>query len=175
MRRLWSAVLALLVGAVFAAVGAAKPVAGGDHVRLALTDTVPTFFLAGPVDAPSPQFLPTAGCPFAPAREARLTALVEGSEGPVSEPLGVQEVALRATVRGTVTDLAGRGYTLAGAFGQTGVTRWPLSSVPFDGTGHLTISGPHGTVAGDAAFRVVADFPLEWDFTFTKIAVCRLR
>ncbi len=156
-----------------AGVAGGAPVKGGTHVQSTLTDDAPyitTRFLD------STGFLPTAGCGFAPQTNggAQLTADVHGWAGPPVDPLGTQDVDLHANVHGTVTDTAGNVYRLNGSFAQSGMSAWSLGEVPFDGAGHLTLTAHGRTVSGAALFRVVADFPLEWDFTFTQIEVCRV-
>jgi hypothetical protein len=45
----------------------------------------------------------------------------------------------------------------------------------FSGTGDVTISGPHGTVAGRATFQDLVEFPPpEFDLLFTRITTCNL-
>jgi hypothetical protein len=176
MRRFLSsfAVLAALT-TVFVAVAGAKPAVGSGLVSYMLTDDVTTNFLRGPVDHGA--FLPQPDCPFAPAADsAHLVADVRGWEGAILDPvLGNRVVALHARVEGTVSDVAGSKYHLSGNFFQDGTTRFPLDTVPFDGAGRLTITGAAGIVIGDAAFRVVQDFPLEWDFWITRVDRCALR
>jgi hypothetical protein len=177
MRRFLAIVV--LCGAVVtaaAAVAGASPVSGGAHVQFSMADAVTTNFLDGPVDGPS-SFLPDAACGFSPAAGTeRLTADVHGWQGPfVDELLQNRVVSLNANVDGTIADVAGNRYHVSGVFSQDGLTTFPQSSVPFDGVGRLTISGPGGSINGDAAFRVVQDFPLEWDFWFTSIKTCNVR
>ena len=51
-----------------------------------------------------------------------------------------------------------------------------LAPLYFSGTGHVTISGPGGTVVGTATFQDLLDFPpQEFDLFFTSITSCRLR
>jgi hypothetical protein len=161
--------------AIVVAVAGANPATGEARVSFTLTDDVATNFLQGPTDAGN--FLPQPDCPFAPAAStARLTADVRGWEGPTVQPgLPGQAVDLHAQVDGAVSDVAGGSYHVSGTFSQNGTTQFPLEQVPFDGTGHLTISGAAGVISGDAAFRVVQVFPLEWDFWITRIDRCALR
>ena len=177
MRRLYwyFGALGALAVALLAIAGAASsaPVPNSQFVRFTLVNNgaAPTFFLdpAG--------FLPNAGCPFAPAERSgsQLTADVRGWETPVLVPeLGTRNVSLRADVHGTVTDQAGSVYRLNGSFAESGTTQWPDYVVPFDGFGRLTVAGPAGVVSGDAEFRDVTEYPLEWDFTFTDITVCHI-
>lgn len=149
-----------------AAAAGASPVPGGERVQYSLQDDVTTNFL-----------LPDGACSFAPAAgTVTLTAAVRGWQGPILDDLLQNRVvSLNANVDGTVDDLAGNRYRVSGTFSQDGLTTFPLSTVPFDGVGRLTIAGPGGTLVGDAAFRVVEDFPLEWDFWFTAIKSCSIR
>jgi hypothetical protein len=161
--------------AIVVTVAGAKPATHGVRVSTTYTDDVTTNFLRGPVDAG--EFLPQPDCPFAPADRASLTARVHGSEESVSQPgLAGQAVKLHARVEGTLTDVDGRSYHVSGSFLQSGATRFPIEQVPFDGTGELTIAGDGGSiVSGQAAFRIVQDFPLEWDFWLTRVDRCTVR
>lgn len=178
MRRfLYISGLCCALAAAVAAVAGAAPVAGGTHVQLSLVDTVTTNFLDGQPDG-SASFLPDQACGFAPAAgTARLTADVRGWQGPPpgGDPFQNVVVSLNANVEGTVGDVAGRSYHLSGTFSQNGLTTFPLPLVPFDGVGRVTIAGAGGTVTGSAAFRIVQDFPLEWDFWLTGIRTCTVR
>lgn len=174
-RLLLSFAVSAALTAILVAVAGATPVTGGVRVSFTLTDDVATNVLQGPVDGGS--FLPQPDCPFAPADStAHLVADVSGWEGPAVQPgLADQAVALRARVEGTISDVAGSTYRVTGNFTQDGTTRFPLDEVPFDGAGHLTIAGTGGIVSGDAAFRIVQDFPLEWDFWITRVDRCVVR
>jgi hypothetical protein len=164
------------VATAAAAVAGASPISDGTRVQFSLTDTVTTNFLDGAVDGAASS-LPDSSCAFSPAAgSARLTADVHGWQGPVIDDLLQNRlVSLNASVDGTVADVSGNRYHVSGTFSQQGTTTFPQVTVPFDGVGRLTISGPGGTVKGDAAFRVVQDFPLEWDFWFTGLDTCNIR
>jgi hypothetical protein len=169
----------LATAAVATAAPTAAPTSGGEHVSFALTNNgdEPLFLLDSPFGSPSPSFLPSAGCSFAPLRNgAALTADVRGWEGPILVPeLGTREVALHATVHGTVSDTRGNTYHVAGSFQESGTTLFPDFEVPFQGSGQLTIAGPSGVVSGKATFVDVASRPPEWDFYFDDIQVCTIR
>jgi len=66
-------------------------------------------------------------------------------------------------------------YTVAGGgFKEHRIDQ--LAPLFFSGTGHATISGPGGTVVGQAVFQDLLDFPpLEFDLLFTSITACHLK
>jgi hypothetical protein len=77
-----------------------------------------------------------------------------------------------AEVHGTVVDAQGDVNTVTGTFTE-GSVRADVGD-PFIGTGQLRISGPHGTVAGDARLADLSA-PPEIDLIFTTVAVCSIR
>jgi hypothetical protein len=77
-----------------------------------------------------------------------------------------------AEVHGTVVDAQGDVNTVAGNFTE-GSVRADVGD-PFIGAGQLRISGPHGTVFGDATLADLSA-PPEIDLVFSTIAVCSTR
>jgi hypothetical protein len=79
-----------------------------------------------------------------------------------------------ASFHGVITTPSGR-YTVAGHSVETD-GMWPLLG-PFIGTGgRATISGPNGTVTGEARFQDLTGWPPpEFDILFTGITSCHLR
>jgi hypothetical protein len=52
----------------------------------------------------------------------------------------------------------------------------PLDPLYFSGQGDITISGPNGSVAGQATFQDLLDFPPpEFDLFFSRITSCHLK
>jgi hypothetical protein len=173
----------VVVVAAFAALASAHtadsaPIQGAQRVQFSATTdgSVPVNLLASPQGAPVPTFLPTAGCPLALGQRAgvSLAADVHGWQSDATD-FGVRTVSLHADVHGTMSDANGNVFRVSGNFDESGLTPFPDFFVPFDGSGHLTISGPAGVVSGDADFVDVTDFPQEWDFYFTNIRVCTIR
>jgi hypothetical protein len=77
-----------------------------------------------------------------------------------------------AEVHGTLVDAQGDVNTVTGTFNE-GSVRADIGD-PFIGTGQLRISGPHGTVAGDATLADLSA-PPEIDLIFTTVTVCSTR
>jgi hypothetical protein len=77
-----------------------------------------------------------------------------------------------AEVHGTLVDAQGDVNTVTGTFNEASV-RADIGD-PFIGTGQLRISGPHGTVAGDATLADLSA-PPEIDLIFTTVTVCSTR
>lgn len=74
-----------------------------------------------------------------------------------------------ADVRGTVTDADGQLYTVSGHFSEDAV-RADVGD-PFIGTGRLRVSGPGGTIIGDATLADLTA-PPEVDLSFDSNAIC---
>jgi hypothetical protein len=74
-----------------------------------------------------------------------------------------------ADVKGTVTGGDGQLYTVSGHFSEDAV-RADIGD-PFIGTGRLKVSGPGGTIMGDATLADLSA-PPEVDLGFDSIAIC---
>jgi hypothetical protein len=78
------------------------------------------------------------------------------------------------TVHGVINAPDGT-YTVTGR-GFTEHRIGDLAPLYFSGTGHATISGRGGTVAGEAKFQDLLDFPpQEFDLVFTSVTSCHLK
>jgi hypothetical protein len=159
---------------------AAAPITGGGtHLTGTWEQPNYLFFLTPGGDLSGG--LTAAGCPFVPQaapKEAAASALsnsFEGWNGPVQDAdfNPNWQVQLRTSVTGTVQDQSGNTYQLAGVFLDTSI-HFLFSDLLFDGVGHVTLSGPAGTVAGVAELRVVSG-PFEYAFVFTSIQRCDIR
>jgi hypothetical protein len=74
-----------------------------------------------------------------------------------------------ADVRGTITGGDGQLYTVSGHFSEDAV-RADVGD-PFIGTGRLKVSGPGGTIMGDATLADLGA-PPEVDLSFESTAIC---
>jgi hypothetical protein len=180
MKRLLVAVAVLLGASALTVSAAAAPITGGTHLTGTWEQPNDLYFLTPGGDLSGG--LTAVGCPFVPQaapKEAAASALsysFEGWNGPVQDAdfNPNWQVQLRTSVRGTVQDQSGNTYQLAGVFLDTSIHFLFLSDLLFDGVGHVTLSGPAGTVTGVAEFRVVSG-PLEYAFVFTSIQGCNIR
>lgn len=120
------------------------------------------------------------GCPlFGSARypayefeTADLTDHINSRYTPATEPLF--QIDSLATVSGVINTPRGAFTVAGGAFQEHRVDQ--LDPLYFSGIGAATISGPTGTVTGNAIFQDLADFPPgEFDFFFTDITSCHLK
>ncbi len=169
----------LVVLSLAAAAGAsAAPVAGGRLVRTTVADAgdIPLNLLDSPFGSLTPSFLPDAACPLALAPlGAHLEADLTGWEGPtLPVDSELREENLHADLHGTVADTAGNHYDVAGTFDESGIPAFTVADVPFQGAGRVTLTGPAGTVTGEALFVDVTAGPPEWDLYFTGAVGCSL-
>jgi hypothetical protein len=74
-----------------------------------------------------------------------------------------------ADVKGTIVDAGGQLYTVSGHFSEDAV-RADVGD-PFIGTGRLKVSGPGGTIMGDATLADLTA-PPEVDLSFDSVAIC---
>jgi hypothetical protein len=177
MKRLLVAVAVLLAASALTVNVAAAPITGGGtHLTGTWGQPNYLFFVTPGGD------LTAAGCPFVPqtapqeATTSALSSSFEGWNGPVQDAdfNPNWQVLLRTSVAGTVQDQSGNTYQLAGVFLDTSIHFLFLGDLLFDGVGHVTLSGPAGTVTGEAELRVV-NGPLEYAFVFTSIQRCNIR
>lgn len=162
-----TAVLALLVsvaGLGLAATATAAPINGAER-RTFEVSSGPTFFQA------------PAACPSFPdltGRTPNLRTSIAGWYGPADDT-GVFEVELKATVVGTVSDVAGNVYRVAGHFTEKGARNlFTDFQVFFRGSGDLVVTGPAGRYVGRATALVLGG-PPERQLAFTKMGLCRTR
>jgi hypothetical protein len=169
--------------AAFAALAGASPadsapIQGAQLVQFVATndESVPVNLLVSPQGSPNPTFLPTAGCPLDLGRRdgVHLAGKVHGWESAASD-FGTREVSLHAEIHGTMADASGNVFRVVGSFDESGTTPFPDFEVAFDGSGHVRMTGPAGTVSGDATFVDVTAGPPEWDVYFTSVEVCKIR
>ena len=101
-----------------------------------------------------------------------LTDQINDSYTPYIEPL--EQFDSVGAVHGVINAPDGT-YTVAGG----GFKEDRIGDVApwyFSGSGQATITGPGGTVVGQATFKDLTEFPpLEFDLVFTSITTCRLR
>jgi hypothetical protein len=154
------------------------PIQGAQLVQFSSTndESIPVNLLVSPQGAPVPTSLPTAACPLDLGRRAgvHLTESVHGWESAASD-FGTRDVSLHAEVHGTMADANGNVFRVVGSFDESGTTPFPEFEVAFDGSGHITMTGPSGTLSGNADFVDVTEGPPEWDVYFTSIEVCKIR
>jgi hypothetical protein len=180
MKRSLLPVAAALAASVLTVGAGAAPIPGGTHVAGSWGQPSNLFFLTPGGDPGGG--LTAAGCPFVPrqapdeAAASSLRSSFEGWNGPVQDPDTNPnwQVVVRTVVSGTAEDRAGNVYHVAGNFLDTSVHYLFLGDLLFDGFGHVTLSGPAGTVTGQAELRVV-NGPLEYAFVFTSIDNCKIR
>jgi hypothetical protein len=181
MKRLLVAVAVLVAASALTVNAAASPIPGGG-THLTGTWGPPSYLFFVTPGGDLSGGLTAAGCPFVPQtapQEAATSALsfsFEGWNGPVQDAdfNPNWQVLLRTSVAGTVQDQSGNTYRLAGVFLDTSIHYLFFNDLLFDGVGHVTLSGPAGTVTGEAELRVV-NGPLEYAFVFTSIQRCDIR
>lgn len=134
---------------------------------------------------------PTAQCPGFPGLsvtpiEGRqdLHATIKGWHGPptydssglmpISEP-----IRANAHVYGSATDTAGHTYTVNGNFSDNSIHSMLWAGVPstgyFHGTGSAVLTGPSGTVEGEAEFGYISDNPVSFGLLFTDVHACHMK
>jgi hypothetical protein len=164
--------LAAVAAAVAVAVGVssvrAAPIPGARHVSgtQSYTDYL---FVGG---------LTSLGCPFVlhdygDNATGTLSATYHGWIGPFDENTNTAQFLLRAHVTGTVQDVAGNSYAVSGNFTDSSTHVDPFGDLVFDGPGHVSVSGPTGSVVGRADFRFV-EGPPEFSLTFSSIQSCTI-
>ena len=174
----WSLLVGLvaaLAAAVYVSAASAAPIPGARFEKGTWT-FVDYLFIGANVGGPG---LTGLGCPFVPhddavieAETSNLTIHHHGWYGPPLDESFLQQVLLRATVSGTLEDAAGNTYKVSGNFLDNGIQEIG-GDLFFAGPGHVTLSGPAGTVVGTAEFRYVIG-PDEESFIFTSITHCGL-
>jgi hypothetical protein len=104
-------------------------------------------------------------------RDVELTDHINSTFTAVEEPLF--QIDSVGSVHGVINTSEGT-YTVAGG-GLKEHRLGELAPWYFSGTGHVVISGPGGTVVGDATFQDLSEFPpTEFDVLFTSITACHL-
>lgn len=105
------------------------------------------------------------------ALDSSLTVAWEGTAKPSSADLGqTQTYNLKGTVTGYLTDAVGNAFNVSGMFFDR-TTATNRVDLLVDGTGRITLSGPAGTISGDAALRVVTA-PNELQLQFVSVKTC---
>jgi hypothetical protein len=101
-----------------------------------------------------------------------LTDHIVSAFTPYDEPL--YQIDSVGSVRGVI-DAPDGAYTVAGGgFKEHRIDT--LDTPFFSGSGHLTITGPGGTVVGQAVFQDLSEFPPpEFDLLFTSVTSCHLK
>jgi len=118
-----------------------------------------------------PLFGPTPN-PWYVFGDVDLTDHIDSTYTPLTEPLF--QIDSVGSVHGVI-DAPDGTYRVSGA-GLKEDRTGDLAPLYFSGTGHVTISGPGGTVLGTATFQDLAGFPPpEFDLLFTSITGCHLR
>lgn len=101
-----------------------------------------------------------------------LTDHIDSTYTPATEPL--YQIDSVGSVHGVI-DAPDGTYRVAGG-GLKEHRTDALTPLFFSGTGHVTISGPGGTVVGTATFQDLTRFPPpEFDLDFTSVTSCHLR
>jgi hypothetical protein len=82
------------------------------------------------------------------------------------------EIDSVGSVQGVINAADGTYYVSGGGIKEHRIG--PTAPPYFSGTGHVTITGPSGTVAGTATFQDLLGFPPpEFDFFFTSVTSCQ--
>jgi hypothetical protein len=103
-------------------------------------------------------------------RDVDLTDHINSTWTPDVEP--VYQIDSVGTLQGVINAPDGA-YTVAGAFKEDRLGTFPWY---FSGTGNATISGPGGTVVGQALFQDLTSYPPpEFDLVFTSITACHMK
>lgn len=117
--------------------------------------------------------LGTAPSPYYVFGDVDLTDHINSTYTPIAnQPL--YQIDSVGTVHGLINASDGTYKVAGGGFreNRTG----DLALLYFSGTGHVTISGPGGTVVGEATFQDLLGFPpAEFDLLFTSITSCHLK
>lgn len=107
--------------------------------------------------------LTSLGCPFVQyawgGTATGVTFTYRGWMGPIDQDTLTQQVLLRGHLSGTLQDVAGNTYTVSGNFTDSSIRTNPYSDLRFDGFGHVSYSGPAGSVVGRAEFVFVTAAP----------------
>jgi len=96
---------------------------------------------------------------------------INSKYAPIADPLF--QIDSVGTLNGVINTPSGTFTVTGGAFKEHRID--VLDPLYFSGSGSATISGPGGTVIGQAVFQDLADFPPpEFDLFFTTITSCHL-
>jgi hypothetical protein len=176
MKRLLAlAAVAAVAATVGVSSGRAAPIPGARHVSGTWSGPDWLYVFAN-VNGVITNGLESLGCPFVLRNyvedaQDTLTANYNGWIGPYDENTNTAQFLLRAHVTGTLQDVAGNTYTVSGNFKDSSTHVDPFGDLLFDGVGHVSLSGPAGTVVGRAEFRAV-NGELEFSLIFTSIQSC---
>lgn len=109
--------------------------------------------------------------PFYAFDDVALTDHINSKYTPIADPLF--QIDSVGTVSGVIDTPSGTFTVSGGAFKEHRVD--VLDPLYFSGSGPATISGPGGTVIGQAVFQDLTGFPPpEFDLFFTTITSCHL-
>jgi hypothetical protein len=109
--------------------------------------------------------------PFYAFDDVALTDHINSKYAPIADPLF--QIDSVGTLNGVINTPSGPFTVSGGAFKEHRVD--VLDPLYFSGSGPATISGPGGTVSGQAVFQDLAGFPPpEFDLFFTTITSCHL-
>lgn len=110
--------------------------------------------------------------PFYEFGEVDLTDHINSTYTPLAQqPL--YQIDSVGSVRGVIDAPDGTYHVAGGGFKEHRIDQ--LTPLYFSGTGHVTISGPGGTVDGRATFQDLSAFPPpEFDLLFTDVTGCHL-
>lgn len=110
--------------------------------------------------------------PFYVFDNADLTDHINSKYTVVADP--VFQIDSVGTLNGVISTPRGTFTVTGGGFKEHRLDQ--LDPLYFSGSGTATISGPGGTVTGQATFQDLTDFPPpEFDLFFTNITSCRLK
>ena len=115
-----------------------------------------------------------AGGPNYVFQSVDLTDHINGTSTPIPPDNFLNQFDSVGSVHGVINASDGTYRVAGGGFkeNRTG----PIAPSYFSGTGHLTISGPGGTVSGQAVFQDLLGFPPpEFDLLFTSVTSCHLK
>ena len=164
MRRVLVLVVTLVVGGALAGAAAASP---GGHFVVSNNWRGITF-VSGLDSCP---LFGAKSSPWSVFGNVDLTDQINVKYSPYIEPL--EQLDSAGAVHGVINAPDGA-YTVAGG-GLKEDRLGNLAPWYFSGTGHVTITGPGGTVVGQATFQDLTEFPpLEFDLLFTSITTCHL-
>jgi hypothetical protein len=112
--------------------------------------------------------------PYYVLRDVDLTDRINSTYTAIPPEDFLYQIDSVGSVAGVINAADGTYHVAGGGFKEHRID--PLAPLYFSGTGQATISGPSGTVVGQAIFQDLLGFPPpEFDLLFTGITTCHLK
>lgn len=112
--------------------------------------------------------------PYYVFRDVDLTDHINSTYTPIPPEDFLYQFDSVGSVDGVINAPDGTYHVAGGGFKEHRIDA--IAPLYFSGTGHAVISGPGGTVVGQATFQDLLGFPpQEFDLLFTSITACHLR